>query len=742
MKKVLKITGMTCSSCSSFIEKALSKKKGVNTCNVNLSTEKLIIDFDEGVLNVEDIEGVILRLGYGIDKNIERGVNNDKHTELLLMRFVFSAIFTIPLLYVSMNHMIPYKVIDFLDYSKNPLNFTIFQLILVIPVLLLGIPFFKKGIKNLLTLRPNMDSLITIGTLSAFIYSLYETFRVFLGVHEATMNLYYESSATILTLITLGKYLEAVTKGKTSNAIRKLIELSPKFATVEKDGIELEIKIEDVKLNDVIIVKSGEKFPVDGKIIYGSCLVDESMITGESLPVNKKIDDKVIGASINKNGFIKYVATKIGDDTVLSQIIKLVEEAQNSKLSIVKIVDKVSFYFVPTIILIALFSFVFWLIYERNFELAFTTFVSVLVIACPCALGLATPTSIMVSTGLGAENGILVKSGDVLEIAHKIDVVVLDKTGTITKGKPKVTEIVINYEAFLGKEEFLKYAVSIEKASEHPLGHAIVEYGAENNIEILQVYDFKTLEGMGVYANINDRQIFLGNRKLLNENASQIDISSFENKIDELSSEGKTVMYMLINGKFGGAIAVGDEIKETSKDAIKKLQNSGIKVMMLTGDNKKTALSVANKVGLDEVIAEVLPKEKSEEITKLKNNGHNICMVGDGINDAPALMNADIGIAIGSGTDIAIESASVILMKNDLYDIPKFFKLSKNTIRNIKQNLFWAFFYNVIGIPFAMGVFYLFGGSLLNPMIAAFAMSFSSVSVVLNAIRLKFIKIS
>ena len=741
MKKNLKITGMTCAACSSSIEKAISRKKGIKSAMVNLSTERLTVEFDENIILLDQIEEIILKLGYGIDKSQSSSyLDKNIHTKKILIRFIISLIFTVPLLYISMGHMFSYEVVDFLNHEKNPLNFTIAQFILVIPVLIVGTPFFKKGIKSLINFKPNMDSLITIGTISAFLYSLYESVKVISGNHASAMNLYYESSATILTLITLGKYLEEVTKGKTSNSIKKLIGLSPKIALVERDGVEVEIKIEDVKVGDILIVKSGEKFPVDGEIIYGSCLVDESMITGESIPISKKINDKVIGASINKNGFVKYVSTKIGEDTMLSQIIKLVEEAQNSKSKIAKLADKVSYYFVPTIIFIAIVSFLFWIFYKRDFEFAFTIFVSVLVIACPCALGLATPTSIMVSTGLGAENGILIKSGEALEIAHKTNVVVLDKTGTITEGKPKVTDLLINSDVFNDEKEFLSYAVSIEKGSEHPLGEAILEYGIEKKVDIFEIEDFKNIEGMGVSASVNFKRILLGNKKLLDEN--NINIGEFKNVSDILANSGKTPMYMVVDNKFGGIIAVADTVKENSKKAIEKLKSMGIKVLMLTGDNKKTALSIGKEVGIEDVIAEVLPKDKSLEVSKLKDIGYKVCMVGDGINDAPALMNAHIGIAIGSGTDIAIESASVILMKNDLFDIPKFFKLSKNTIRNIKQNLFWAFLYNVIGIPFAMGVFYLFGGSLLNPMIAALAMSFSSVSVILNAIRLKFIKIS
>ncbi len=741
MKKVLKITGMTCAACSSSIEKSLSRKKGVNNVVVNLSTEKLTINFDEKEINLDQIESYVIKLGYGIDKSSEDNYydRENEYIRNILKRFIISLVFTIPLLYISMGHMFSYKVIDFFDHMSNPFNFTIAQLILVMPVMIVGFPFFKKGIKSLINLKPNMDSLITIGTFAAFLYSLYETIKVILGDHSRAMNLYYESSATILTLITLGKYLEGVTKGKTSKAIKKLMGLSPKTALIEKDGDEVEVSIDEVKVSDIVIVKSGDKFPVDGEIIYGSCLVDESMLTGESVPVYKKVSDDVIGASINKNGFVKYRVTKVGDNTMLSQIIKLVEEAQNSKPKISKLADTVSYYFVPTIIAIALLSFIFWLIYERNFGFAFSIFVSVLVIACPCALGLATPTSIMVSTGIGAENGILIKSGKALEDAHKINVVVLDKTGTITEGKPKVTDLIIDKDVFKDNEEMIKYVTSIEKGSEHPLGEAILEYGKEKNIDTLDVDNFKIIEGMGVYGEVDGRKIFIGNKKLLDVN--HISIDKFKDVSDDLSMHGKTTMFVVIDEVLGGIFSVADTVKKSSKDAISKLKSMGIKVIMLTGDNFKTSFAIGNQVGIDEVISEVLPKDKSSEVQKLRDKGYKVCMVGDGINDAPALMNSNVGIAIGSGTDIAIESSSVILMKSDLMDIPKFLKLSKSTIGNIKQNLFWAFLYNVIGVPVAMGVFYLFGGILLNPMISAIAMSFSSVSVVINALRLKFIKL-
>ena len=577
-----------------------------------------------------------------------------------------------------------------------------------------------------------MDSLIAIGTSAAFLYGIYAIVKIAGGDTHFSMDLYFESGATILTLITLGKYLEAKTKGKTSEAIKKLMGLAPKKATIIVDGVEKVISIDEVKVGDVILVKPGEKLPVDGEIVEGTTTIDESMLTGESIPIDKNIGDKVFGASINKFGMFKYKATKVGKDTALAQIIKLVEQAQGSKAPIAKMADIISGYFVPTVITLAVISSIVWAISGKGLEFSLTIFIAVLVIACPCALGLATPTAIMVGTGKGAENGILIKSGVALEGAHKINTVVFDKTGTITEGKPKVTDIITKG---LSEDELLRYASSAEKGSEHPLGEAIVVAGVERGLELFEIESFKSVPGEGIVTLINDKNILIGNNKLMKNN--NIDINSVENDVKLLASQGKTPMYMVIDGTLAGVIAVADTLKANSKKAVEALHKLGIEVVMLTGDNEKTAQAIAKEVGIDKVVSDVLPGDKANEVKRLQDEGKNVAMVGDGINDAPALAMANIGIAIGSGTDVAIESADIVLMRSDILDVVGAIQLSKATIKNIKENLGWAFGYNTLGIPVAMGILYAFGGPLLNPMIAAFAMSFSSVSVLLNALRLK-----
>ena len=615
---------------------------------------------------------------------------------------------------------------------KNAMNFALIQLILVIPVMIVGRKFFISGFKNLVRLSPNMDSLIAIGTSAAFLYGIYAIVKIAGGDTHFSMDLYFESGATILTLITLGKYLEAKTKGKTSEAIKKLMGLAPKKATIIVDGVEKVISIDEVKVGDVILVKPGEKLPVDGEIVEGTTTIDESMLTGESIPIDKNIGDKVFGASINKFGMFKYKATKVGKDTALAQIIKLVEQAQGSKAPIAKMADIISGYFVPTVITLAVISSIVWAISGKGLEFSLTIFIAVLVIACPCALGLATPTAIMVGTGKGAENGILIKSGVALEGAHKINTVVFDKTGTITEGKPKVTDIVTKG---LSEDELLRYASSAEKGSQHPLGEAIVVAGVERGLELFDIASFKSVPGEGIVTLINDKNILIGNNKLMKNN--NIDITSVENDVKLLASQGKTPMYMAIDGDLAGVIAVADTLKANSKKAVEALHKLGIEVVMLTGDNEKTAQAIAKEVGIDKVVSDVLPGDKANEVKRLQDEGKNVAMVGDGINDAPALAMANIGIAIGSGTDVAIESADIVLMRSDILDVVGAIQLSKATIKNIKENLGWAFGYNTLGIPVAMGILYAFGGPLLNPMIAAFAMSFSSVSVLLNALRLK-----
>lgn len=736
MKKDFKVTGMTCAACSSRVERVLNKMEGVTKAEVNLATEDLHIDYDDSKLNTQDIIGRIEKAGYGAyevkeDTKIDEADKEDAINSLK-KRFILSLIFAVPLLYISMGHMMGAPLPSIIDPMTNAMNFALIQLILVIPVMIVGRKFFISGFKNLVHLSPNMDSLIAIGTSAAFLYGIYAIVKIAGGDTHFSMDLYFESGATILTLITLGKYLEAKTKGKTSEAIKKLMGLAPKKATIIVDGVEKIISIDEVKVGDVILVKPGEKLPVDGEIVEGTTTIDESMLTGESIPIDKNIGDKVFGASINKFGMFKYKATKVGKDTALAQIIKLVEQAQGSKAPIAKMADIISGYFVPTVITLAVISSIVWAISGKGLEFSLTIFIAVLVIACPCALGLATPTAIMVGTGKGAENGILIKSGVALEGAHKINTVVFDKTGTITEGKPKVTDIVTKG---LSEDELLRYASSAEKGSEHPLGEAIVVAGVERGLELFEITSFKSVPGEGIVTLINDKNILIGNNKLMKNN--NIDITSVENDVKSLASQGKTPMYMAIDGDLAGVIAVADTLKANSKKAVEALHKLGIEVVMLTGDNEKTAQAIAKEVGIDKVVSDVLPGDKANEVKRLQDEGKNVAMVGDGINDAPALVAADVGIAIGSGTDVAIESADIVLVKSDLMDVPIAIDLSKKTIRNIKENLFWAFGYNTLGIPVAMGLLYAFGGPLLNPMIAALAMSFSSVSVLLNALRLK-----
>ncbi|ACD24805.1 heavy metal translocating P-type ATPase [Clostridium botulinum] len=730
----LKVEGMTCSACANRVERVTKKLQGVQESNVNFATEKLTIVVDEDVTGYSDIKTAVEKAGYKLEK--EDKAKEDKKesnpAKELLNRFIISVILTVPLLIISMGHMVGMHLPSIIDPMINPLNFALIQIALTLPVMLVGYKFYKVGIKNLFKLSPNMDSLISIGTLAAFLYGIFAIVKINQGNSEYAMHLYFESAAVILTLITLGKYLEAVSKGKTSQAIKALMGLAPKNATVIRNGGESIIPIEEVVAGDIVLVKPGEKLPVDGEVIEGSTSIDESMLTGESIPVEKEIGSTVIGASINKTGFIKYKATKVGKDTALAQIVKLVEEAQGSKAPIAKLADVISAYFVPIVIGLAVIAAVAWLIAGESMIFALTIFISVLVIACPCALGLATPTAIMVGTGKGAENGVLIKGGEALETTYKLNTIVFDKTGTITEGKPKVTDILVNN---ITENEILSLAASAEKGSEHPLGEAIVKEAEDRKLTLKEINKFNAIPGHGIEVLIDEKNIFLGNKKLMKE--KNVDISSLDAQSERLSNEGKTPMYISINSELKGIIAVADTVKENSKEAIEILHSMGIKVAMITGDNKNTANAIAKQVGIDIVLAEVLPEDKANEVEKLQKDGDKVGMVGDGINDAPALAKADIGIAIGSGTDVAIESADIVLMKSDLMDVPTAIKLSKATIRNIKENLAWAFGYNILGIPVAMGILHIFGGPLLNPMIAAGAMSFSSVSVLLNALRLR-----
>lgn len=730
-----KVEGMSCSACANRVERITKKIDGVESANVNFATEKLTVRVDAEKVRYSDIKLAVDKAGFKLikeDDEVKEASKKKDESKLLLNRFIFSLIFTVPLLIISMGHMVGMPLPSIINPMKNLLNFALVQLVLTIPVMVAGYKFYKIGYKNLFKLSPNMDSLIAIGTSAAVAYGLFAIYKILNGENHYAMHLYFESAVVILTLITLGKYLEAVSKGKTSEAIKKLMGLAPKTATIIKNGKEVSIPIEEVIVGDIILVKPGEKLPVDGEIIEGSTSIDESMLTGESIPVEKNIGSTVIGASINKAGFIKYKATKVGKDTALAQIVKLVEEAQGTKAPIAKMADIIAAYFVPTVMALAIIAAVGWLIAGESTVFALTIFISVLVIACPCALGLATPTAIMVGTGKGAENGVLIKGGEALETTYKIDTIVFDKTGTITEGKPKVTDIICNG---IKEEEVLVLAASAEKGSEHPLGEAIVREAEDRSLEFKSLEHFKAVPGHGIEVTIEGKDILLGNKKLMIEN--NINIESLHVESDRLATEGKTPMYIAINNKLSGIIAVADTVKENSKAAIEELKKMNVNVAMITGDNKKTAEAIAKSVRIDIVLAEVLPEDKANEVKKLQGQNRKVAMVGDGINDAPALVQADVGIAIGSGTDVAIESADIVLMKSDLKDVVTAIRLSKATIKNIKENLFWAFGYNVLGIPVAMGVLHIFGGPLLNPMIAAAAMSFSSVSVLLNALRLK-----
>mgnify|MGYP000897945349 CR=1 FL=1 len=736
------VLGMSCAACSKSAERSLKKTEGVSSAVVNIATEKASVEYDPKVCNIDNLRAAVEKAGFTME--LEDHINREDDTTSF-KRFLVAIVFASLLFTISMGPMVGISLPAIISPHHNPLNYAIIQAILAIIVMVAGKKFYIKGFKALYQLGPNMDSLVAVSTSASFIYSIISTFKIAYEPGFADnilasghhLPLYYESCAMIIALIMLGKYLEGRSKSKTSEAIKSLLELQAKIAIIEVDGQEKEVEIDKVRVGDIVIVKPGQKIPVDGSVIFGSTSIDESMLTGESIPVEKTVGDPVTGASVNKNGYIKFKVEKVGKDTTLSQIIRLVEEAQNRKAPIANLADLISGYFVPTVIGIALVSGLAWLfIGGTSFQFAFTIFISVLVIACPCALGLATPTAIMVGTGKGAENGILIKGGDSLESAHKISTVAFDKTGTITEGRPRVTGVK-NLSKSLDEDQLMSFAASIESNSEHPLADAIVDYSKEKGVEIYPVEDFVSITGKGVEALINKKRVSLGNLKLIDSYGDINDKSSLKSMVDEYAERGNTPMLLAIDGHVKAIIAVADTIKEDSAKAVEKLHQMGIKVAMITGDNEKTALAIAKQVGIDIVRADVLPSEKSKVIKDLQDQGEFVAMVGDGINDAPALALADVGIAIGSGTDVAIESADIVLMKNSLMDVPNSIKLSKETIRNIKENLGWAFGYNIIGIPFAAGLIYLFGGPLLNPMIAAAAMSLSSVSVVSNALRLR-----
>lgn len=736
------IAGMTCQACAQRIEKVLSRLEGIESVSVNLVTEKATVVYNPEITRLSTIKQKIMSLGYkpldieGKDAVDQDRIRNKQEIRAMWIRFVVAAVFAFPLLYIAMGPMIAWidlPLPNFISPVNHPFRYALAQLILTIPVVIVGRRFYTVGFKALFQRSPNMDSLIALGTTAAILYSLYSTVNIYLGDAHAIHGLYYESAGVIIALILLGKSLETVSKGKTSEAIKKLMGLAPRTAIVLLDGQEIEMSIDEVAEGDIILVKPGERIPVDGIITEGRTAVDESMLTGESMLVEKTPGDNVYAACINGNGSIRFRATKVGEDTVLAQIIKLVEQAQSAKAPIAKTADIVSGYFVPIVLAIAILAFAGWLLAGKTLIFSLTILISVLVIACPCALGLATPTAIMVGTGIGAELGILFKSGEALEVAHKVDTVVLDKTGTITKGTPQVTDVVTSDD--IDREHLIRIVAAAEKSSEHPLGESIVRYAEEMKLDLPEVSGFEALPGHGIVADVDSIHTLIGNRKLMND--SGVDIEKYLMDAEKLADEGKTPIFIAFNGRFAGIVAVADIVKENSAAAISKLRKMGVDVVMITGDNRRTAEAIAKQVGIDKVLAEVLPQDKSAEVKKLQAEGKVVAMVGDGINDAPALAQADIGIAIGSGTDVAMESADIVLMRSDLIDVPTAIDLSRSTIRTIYQNLFWAFGYNTAGIPVAAGLLYIFGGPLLSPMFAAAAMSFSSVSVLLNALRLK-----
>lgn len=748
MKQKFDVTGMTCSACSAHVEKAVGKLEGIQTVNVNLLQNSMVVEYDDTALSADDIINAVKSGGYGAsvqgatNSTTQEPPKNVALEEMKVMkkRLISSFCFLIPLFYVSMGHMVGAPLPSILLGHENMMIFALTQLLLATPVLIINKKFFVVGFQALWNRSPNMDSLVALGSAASYIYSIFAIYAMayYMGhgdlmtAHHYSMELYLEGAAMILTLITVGKYMETRSKGKTSEAISKLMDLAPKMATVMKDGKEVEIPVEQVAVGDIIVVRPGQSIPVDGKIIEGSSAVDESAITGESIPVDKQVGDSVIGATVNKSGFFRMEATHVGSDTTLSHIITLVEEASASKAPIAKLADQVSGIFVPTVITIAIIATVVWMLVGQPFSFALSIGIAVLVISCPCALGLATPTAIMVGTGKGAEYGILVKSAESLEIAHKIDTVVLDKTGTLTEGHPVVTDV-LPVPGVL-KNPFLRAAASIETLSEHPLAEAVMNYAKEKEIVPQKAENLSATAGQGIEADVNGKHILGGNLKMMQER--KINLGDFAAQAAALAEQGKTPLFFAEGEKLLGILGLADPLKPTSKEAVDSFHQMGIDVVMLTGDNKRTANTIANQLGI-QAIAEVLPQDKEMEVRRLQESGKKVAMIGDGINDAPALTRADVGIAIGAGTDVAMESADIVLMKSDLLDAVTAVQLSHATIKNIKQNLFWAFFYNCCGIPLAAGVFYSVLGWKLNPMFAAAAMSFSSAFVVGNALRLR-----
>lgn len=780
-----RIDNMSCAACSSAVERVTKKLGGVEDSHVNLTTSRMVITYDEDQVTSGMIREAISKAGYGAslvaeepDRKMEEEEwqQQEEHLQSARNRVITAVGFSIPLLYISMGHMLPFSLPlpAFLEMDRNPLNFALAQLILTVPILVCGYRFYVVGIRSLIKGSPNMDSLVAIGTGSAFVYSLVMT----LGIpadHMKAHQLYYESAAVVVTLVMLGKYMESRSKGKTSEAIRKLMELAPDTALLYENGVEREVETGQVEAGQHILIKPGSRIPLDGVLVQGSSTVDESMLTGESIPVEKQTGDRVIGGSMNYNGAMEVEVTHVGSDTTLSKIIRMIEDAQGRKAPISKLADTVAGYFVPAVMVIALAAaLMWWIVGGRDLSFVLTIFVAVLVIACPCALGLATPTAIMVGTGVGAGHGILIKSGEALEVCHKVDAVILDKTGTITEGRPKVTDVSVISDSVVEqvwklesaalpgvtppnetedgtlkdstkaaapsdaekKEHLLFLAASCEQMSEHPLGQAIVQAAREKQMELVMPESFESVTGAGILTSLNGWKVAVGNRRLLKH--LNVPVSDETKKqASEYAGIGKTPMYVVVDGRLAGLICVADTIKETSVEAVGKIKKLGVQVYMVTGDNEKTAQYIGRLAHVDKVVAEVLPEDKADVVNRLQKQGKTVMMVGDGINDAPALVQADVGCAIGSGSDIALESGDVVLMKSDLMDVYRAIRLSKATIRNIKQNLFWAFFYNTLGIPVAAGALYLLGGPLLSPMLGGLAMSLSSVCVVGNALRLR-----
>lgn len=754
-KEQFNVTGMTCAACSARVEKAVGKLPGVDKIAVNLLKNSMVVEYDETALDTQKIIGAVTEAGYGASlkeaaqqgkasKSMQASANDiaRQEYETVKKRLKLSLVFAVPLSYISMGHMMGWPLPEVFLGVENAMIFSLTLLLLVIPVVFINFKFFRVGFKTLFAASPNMDSLIAIGASASLVYGVYALYKIAYGfghgdlalVHRFSMDLYFESSGMILTLITFGKFLEARAKGRTSDAITKLMDLAPKTAVVERDGAELEIPVEEVEKGDILVVRSGMSVPVDGVLTEGHAAVDESAITGESIPVEKETGSKVTGATVVKSGFFKMRADRVGEDTTLAQIVRLVDDATSSKPPIAKMADKVSGVFVPAVIGIALVTAAVWLLLGESFEFALSNAIAVLVISCPCALGLATPTAIMVGTGRGAASGVLIKSAEALETVHEVNTIVLDKTGTITQGEPGVTDIL--YSSSAGEAQLVKTAASLEKYSEHPLAQAIVKYAEQKNVQLAPVTGFAQQAGRGIKGVMEGKGCFGGNRRMLEEAGLYDDnVKMLEEK---LAAEGKTPLFFASDGVLLGIIALADRVKPTSRAAIEEMKRMGLEVVMLTGDNARTAQAIQKEVGADRVVAEVLPQDKETEIRRLQQQGKKVAMVGDGINDAPALARADVGIAIGAGTDIAIESADLVLMKNDLLDVAGAVQLGHAVIRNIKQNLFWALFYNAICIPVAAGVFYPWLGIKLSPMLGALAMSFSSVFVVTNALRLRF----